>query len=750
MLVAEQILQKRYQLKQQLGNNPGRQTWLALDLATEPRQSVIVKLLPFRPQTQWDDLKLFEREAQVLKHLNHPRIPRYRDYFSVEKEAGEGLPWFGLVQDYINGSSLQELLKSGKNFTEAEAKEIATQLLNILIYLHELSPSVLHRDIKPSNIICGKDGQVYLVDFGAVQDRAKAEGVTFTVVGTGGYAPPEQLWGRAVSASDLYALGATLIHLLTGTAPAHLPQHRMRLQFKDKVSLTPSFARWIEQCTAPAPEQRFSQARQALSALQANSSGSEATVSKAHYGRIGGLALLQYAALFVLSLAVPYFWVYHRYSAETEARQNTPAIARAQEAYFLESAEFAENLSQVGIGIKPQTINYDYSIRATPLAVFNYATPRDQKPRGYVSAVFLTTGKAGEILTVTIVCQANSRGITRPADPIVRGNTVECGFNTKERSGSNPLVIGEDSALAYSAVDDATALRYDQAIEKAQTIKNAFFRAKVLAAIAGELAATDQKSQAVSLLSQSLKVAHSIQEGYYKASALKAIAEKLVENGQYDQALKVAHSIQDDSSKASALRAMAEKLAKNGQYDQALKVAHSIKYGDYKKYALQASAGKLAENGQYDQALKVAHSIEDGDYKKYALEAIAFKLAKNGQYDQALKVAHSIKDDSSKASALQAIAFKLAENGQYDQARKVAHSIEDDSSKASALQAMAEKLAKNGHYQLEVWQLSSCTITKSSYRLQLIKLCLARCRVPLKQNPTIDCFKFCLLEELRS
>jgi len=698
MLVAEQILQKRYQLKQQLGNNPGRQTWLALDLATEPRQSVIVKLLPFSPQMQWDDLKLFEREAQVLKHLNHPRIPRYRDYFSVEKEAGEGLPWFGLVQDYINGSSLQELLKSGKNFTEAEAKEIATQLLNILIYLHELSPSVLHRDIKPSNIICGKDGQVYLVDFGAVQDRAKAEGVTFTVVGTGGYAPPEQLWGRAVSASDLYALGATLIHLLTGTAPAHLPQHRMRLQFKDKVSLTPSFARWIEQCTDPAPEQRFSQARQALSALQANSSGSEATVSKAHYGRIGGLALLQYAALFVFSLAVPYFWVYHRSSIGGEARQNIGSIARAQEAYFLESGEFRENLSQLGTGIKPQTINYDYSIRATPLAVFNYATPRHQKPQGYVSAVFLTAGKAGEILTVTIVCEANSRGITRPADPIVRGNTVECGFNTKERSDSNPLVIGEDSALAYTAVDDATALRYDQALEKAQTIKNAFFRAKVLAAIAGELAATDQKSQAVSLLSQALKVAETIKDDSSKASALRAIAEKLAENGQYDQALKVAHSIQDYSSQASALQAIAEKLAKNGQYDQALKVAETIKDGDYKAFALQAIAEKLAKNGQYDQVLKVAHSIEDGYYKKYALQAIAEKLAENGQYNQARKVAHSIEDDSSKAYALKAIAEKLAENGQYNQARKVAHSIKDGHYKALALQAIAEKLAEKGHY----------------------------------------------------
>jgi serine/threonine protein kinase len=212
MLEAGQVLQGRYQLSQQLGNNAGRQTWLALDLATPTTERVIVKLLPFSPQIHWDDLKLFEREAQVLKHLNHPRIPKYRDYFSTEPSNSGELPWFGLVQDYIPGISLQKRLKNGKRFTEAETKEIATQLLNILIYLHELSPPVLHRDIKPSNIIWGKNNQVYLVDFGAVQEKAKAEGATFTVVGTGGYAPPEQLWGRAVPASDLYALGATLIH----------------------------------------------------------------------------------------------------------------------------------------------------------------------------------------------------------------------------------------------------------------------------------------------------------------------------------------------------------------------------------------------------------------------------------------------------------------------------------------------------------------------------------------------------------
>jgi serine/threonine protein kinase len=271
MLQGSQILQERYQLKQQLGRNAGRQTWLATDIAASPAEEfAIVKLLAFSPQMQWDDFKLFEREAQVLKNLNHPRIPRYRDYFSLDKQMGSGLCWFALVQDYIPGASLQQLIDEGKRFTEAQVRQIAADILQILIDLHELNPTVLHRDIKPSNLILGENGQVYLVDFGAVQDQAAAEGVTFTVVGTTGYAPLEQFWGKAVPASDLYALGATLIHLLTGIAPADLPQNNLRIQFSNRVSINPNLVRWIEALTAPDLEQRYSTARQALEDLKAN------------------------------------------------------------------------------------------------------------------------------------------------------------------------------------------------------------------------------------------------------------------------------------------------------------------------------------------------------------------------------------------------------------------------------------------------------------------------------------------------
>ena len=263
-LEAQQIVGDRYQLQRRLGHTAAsRQTWLALD-QQQDQEPVIVKLLAFNPQMQLDELKLFEREAQVLQDLDHPRIPQYRDYFSIDSQV----VWFGLVQTYIPGTSLQERLDQGELFEEEEVRQLGINILHILRYLHEREAPVLHRDIKPSNLILGDDGYVYLVDFGAVQDKAALTGVTFTVVGTCGYAPLEQFWGRAVPASDLYALGATLIHLLTGIPPADLPQRNGCLQLPDSVTVRPFFKSWLEKLVAVAQENRFSGALEALEALE--------------------------------------------------------------------------------------------------------------------------------------------------------------------------------------------------------------------------------------------------------------------------------------------------------------------------------------------------------------------------------------------------------------------------------------------------------------------------------------------------
>ncbi|MBD2017080.1 serine/threonine protein kinase [Microcoleus sp. FACHB-53] len=263
-----QVLGVRYEVQQQLGNNAGRRTLLARDLKTQ--ELVVVKLLSFGSDFEWEHLKLFEREAETLKAISHPAIPRYLNYFELDSPNGKG---FALVQTYVEGKSLSEQLKEGRSFSEAEVKQIAKALLEILIYLHGRQPPVIHRDIKPSNILLtnrsgNSVGVVYLIDFGSVQTLAATEGGTITVVGTYGYMPPEQFGSRTVPASDLYSLGATLIALLTGTHPADLPHKDGRIQFEQAANLSPAFANWLRWMTQPSLDKHLTSAVEALQALE--------------------------------------------------------------------------------------------------------------------------------------------------------------------------------------------------------------------------------------------------------------------------------------------------------------------------------------------------------------------------------------------------------------------------------------------------------------------------------------------------
>lgn len=257
----------RYQPLMLLGKKSGRKTLLAED--RERNAKVVIKLLTFGDDFNWDDLKLFEREAETLRSLDHPAIPQYLDYFDVETPRSRG---FALVQTYLDARSLEAQVAAGRRFSEEELEQIAQQLLAILGYLHSRQPAVIHRDIKPSNILltdrtAHSVGQVYLVDFGSVQTLAAREGGTITVVGTYGYMPPEQFGGRAVPASDLYSLGATLIYLASGMHPADLPQDELRLAFEEHVQLSPKMVGWLQVLTQPGLGKRFSSAESTVIAL---------------------------------------------------------------------------------------------------------------------------------------------------------------------------------------------------------------------------------------------------------------------------------------------------------------------------------------------------------------------------------------------------------------------------------------------------------------------------------------------------
>ena len=261
-------LEERYQIIRQLGKKAGRKTLLVRHRQTQ--QLAVIKLLTFNEDFEWEQLKLFKREAQTLQHLSHPAIPQYLDFFEIEQSNSKG---FALVQSYIDAPSLEEQLDIGRSFSEAEIKQLAESVLEILNYLHSQHPPVIHRDIKPSNILLTNRsehsiGQVCLVDFGSVQSLVATQGGTITVVGTYGYMPLEQFGGRAVPASDLYSLGATLIYLVTGTHPADLPQRDLRIQFEAVANVSSAMSSWLKRLIEPSLDSRFNTVHEALEALK--------------------------------------------------------------------------------------------------------------------------------------------------------------------------------------------------------------------------------------------------------------------------------------------------------------------------------------------------------------------------------------------------------------------------------------------------------------------------------------------------
>jgi len=272
VLAAGDILEDRYRVVEEIGSGGFGVVVEAEDSTDGSR--VAIKQLQLDRAGSWKSVELFQREARILSQLDHPRIPKYVDYFERENEECA----FFLVQRLVPGRRLTDALESGFRPTEEDVEDAARQLLELLIYMHSLSPPVIHRDIKPDNVIRNDDGELFLVDFGCVQEAYRgARSIGSTVVGTLEFMAPEQLQGRATAATDLYSLGATLAFLLTRRTLGELPQLRGRVDMRQVDHVSPRFARWLNRLLGPNPADRFPDARSALDALDGRSGSLQRT-----------------------------------------------------------------------------------------------------------------------------------------------------------------------------------------------------------------------------------------------------------------------------------------------------------------------------------------------------------------------------------------------------------------------------------------------------------------------------------------
>lgn len=251
-----------YKIEAELGRNRegGRITWKGIDLSTQ--QTVVIKQFCFaKAGSSWSGYKAYEREIAVLQKLDYPYIPKYLTCL----ETPDG---FCLVQTYIAATPLIDF----RPLTVPEVKQIAVEILDILIYLQQQKPPILHCDIKPENILLDRDLNAYLIDFGLASLGSKEVTGSSVFKGTPGFIAPEQII-QPTMASDIYSLGIVSICML---ANKDITEIRNSASADDPYQLNLNallpqierqFLKWLEKMTHAKVSQRFPNALVAKQAL---------------------------------------------------------------------------------------------------------------------------------------------------------------------------------------------------------------------------------------------------------------------------------------------------------------------------------------------------------------------------------------------------------------------------------------------------------------------------------------------------
>jgi serine/threonine protein kinase len=223
---------------------------------------VVIKKFAFY-SSDWEGLKEIEREASILRGLEHPGIPKYLDSFQYEGTVC-------LVQEYIAA----ETLRTDRTYRSGEIEEIALKCLEILEYLQSRTPPIVHRDLKPENILYdASSGKIFAIDFGFSRPHGGSVSLSSAALGTFGFMPPEAIFNRLNLSSDLYSLGVTLICLARGIGSDRLAdflRDDLAIDARKLLSdttLTGDFKKWVAMLVARELSSRPANARAARRAL---------------------------------------------------------------------------------------------------------------------------------------------------------------------------------------------------------------------------------------------------------------------------------------------------------------------------------------------------------------------------------------------------------------------------------------------------------------------------------------------------
>lgn len=292
-------------------------------------------------------------ETEMLKRLSHPGLPTIVDVI-------DGADSFLIVMDYVEGKSLKNALAEYGALPQTNVIEWAKQLCDILEYLHTRKPPIIYRDMKPGNIILRPDGTIMLIDFGTARFYSEENREDTTYLGTRGYAAPEQFGGvgQTDARTDIYCLGATLHHLLTGYDPCEPPYEVFPIRKYDR-TLSPGMEKIVEKCMKQNPDERYQ-------------SGAEVLYDLLHYNELDYVYRRRMAArlgTFAFSAILCIFFLLSGllFRVRAAKAENNGYSDAMEQAYFSTESDERISLYKEAVYINPKKseayidlINYGY------------------------------------------------------------------------------------------------------------------------------------------------------------------------------------------------------------------------------------------------------------------------------------------------------------------------------------------------------------------------------------------------------
>lgn len=242
------IIDGKYEVLREIGRGGMSVVYLAMD--TRLNKQWAVKEIRKKGSGKNDEIVVNSllAEANMMKRLDHPALPRIVDIID------NGVTIY-VVMDYIEGESLDKILLEYGPQPEEKVINWAMQIADALAYLHRQKPSIIYRDMKPANVMLKPEGNIKIIDFGIAREYKEQNLADTTVLGTKGYAPPEQYSGQTDPRSDIFALGMTMHHLLTGVDPRNGEAYASVRQWNPELSEGIEII--IDRCVQPAAENRY-------------------------------------------------------------------------------------------------------------------------------------------------------------------------------------------------------------------------------------------------------------------------------------------------------------------------------------------------------------------------------------------------------------------------------------------------------------------------------------------------------------